>query len=74
MDEKIEAVARALCRFYGRDPDARTRSPGGAVGFHAQGGGSALDGPPLWDAYKDEAEKFVAMSEALQAFGKPVDP
>ncbi len=67
MDEKIEAVARALCTADGRDPDQRTRSPGGRVGFQAQIDDS-VDGPPLWEAYKAEAERFIAAAEALQPF------
>ena len=67
MDEKIEAVARALCVNDGKDPDQRTRAPGGRVGFQAVIG-AAADGPPLWEAYRAEAEKFVVAIEAMQPF------
>ncbi len=73
MDDKIEAVSRALCTFYGKDPDQRTRLPGGRVGFQSRIGESALDGPPLWEAYKEEAEKFVVVAEALARFTAPVE-
>lgn len=68
MDDKIEAVARALCTFYGKDPDQRTRLPGGRVGFQSRIDAIAFDGPPLWHAYKEEAEKFVVVAEALALF------
>ncbi len=68
MDEKIEAVARALCTFDGRDPDMTTHLPGGRVGFQSSMAETAPDGPPLWTAYREEAEKFVVASEALHPF------
>ncbi len=68
MDEKIEAVARALCAFDGRDPDQVTRLAGGRPGFQSHIEENAADGPPLWAAYKEEAEKFVVAIEAMQPF------
>ena len=68
MDEKIEAVARALCTFDGRDPDMTTRLPGGRVGFQSPMADTAPDGPLLWTAYREEAQKFVVAIEALQPF------
>ena len=65
MDQKIEAVARALCKFDGRDPDQKTREPGGGVGFRASLGAGSGEGPPLWDAYRAEAERFVVAATAL---------
>lgn len=65
MDQKIEAVARALCRLDGRDPDQKTRQPGGRVGFQASVDAATADGPPLWDAYRAEAERFVVAATAL---------
>ena len=69
-DEKTEAVARALCAFEGKDPDQRTRFPGGPVGFQAVIDEGAADGPLLWESYKAEAAKFVVVAEALQPFFK----
>lgn len=70
MDEKIEAVARALCKLDGRDPDQLTRSLGGRVGF-VRSAGMNSDGPPLWESYRAEAERFVTVAEALAPFQKP---
>lgn len=70
MDGKIEAVARALCAFEGKDPDQPTRLPGGRVGFQAAIGEGVADGPLLWESYKAEAEKFVVVAEVLQPFFK----
>jgi hypothetical protein len=64
MDEKIEAVARALCKLDGLNPDQRT--PGQrAAGFQIPAGDPPDDGPPLWECYKAEAERFVVASDAL---------
>lgn len=71
MDQKIEAVARALCILDGRDPDQTTRLPGGRVGFQATVAATSPDGPLLWEAYKAEAEKFVVVAEALAPFLPP---
>ena len=65
MDQKIEAVARALCKLDGRDPDQKTRQLGGRVGFQASIDPATAEGPPLWDAYRAEAERFVVAAEAL---------
>ena len=70
MDDKIEAVARALCVFEGKDPDQPTRLPGGRVGFQTSMVDEAADGPLLWKSYREEAEKFVVVAEALQPFFK----
>lgn len=64
MDEKIEAVARALCILDGKDPDQSTRPPGGTPGFQRFVSGST-DAQPLWTNYKIEAERFVVAAEAL---------
>lgn len=72
MDEKIEAVARALCVFDGKDPDGNTelrRSPG----FHPTAGAAATAHVPLWRSYRQEAERFVVAAEALQPFFRRVD-
>lgn len=69
-NDKIEAVARALCTFEGKDPDLKTRLPGGRVGFQSRIGDASLDGPLLWESYKEEAEKFVVVAETLQPFFK----
>lgn len=66
MDQQIEAVARALCKLDGRDPDQKTRQPGGRVGFQASVDPATAEGPPLWDAYRAEAERFVVAAEALR--------
>jgi hypothetical protein len=68
MYERIEAVARALCKSEGKDPDQKTRLPGGRVGFQASIGDASMDGPLLWETYKAEAEKFVVAIEAMQPF------
>ena len=73
MDEKIEAVARALCKLDGKDPDQKTRLPGGKVGFQASIGNDAIDGPPLWESYKAEAERFAVAAEALASRLPPVE-
>ena len=64
MDEKIEAVARALCKFDGRDPNQRTRGQRPA-GFQTYIGDPPADGPVQWEGYKSEAERFVVAFEAL---------
>jgi hypothetical protein len=70
MDERIEAVARALCKLEGKDPDQKTHLPGGRVGFQTFVEERSMEGPPLWEAFKTEAEKFVVAVEALQPFLK----
>lgn len=69
MDEKVEAAARALCKLDGRDPDQRTRGQRPA-GFQTSIGDRS-DGPPLWESYRLEAERFVAVAEALASFYVP---
>ena len=72
MDEKIEAVARALCTLDGKDPDQSTRPPGGAPGFQRFVSGSSIEAQPLWTSYKIEAERFVVAAEALgPLLGRP---
>jgi hypothetical protein len=73
MDEKIEAVARALCKLDGRDPDQKTRLPGGRVGFQTFVGDTSIEGPPIWESFKAEAEKFVVAIEAMRPFLKRID-
>ncbi len=73
MDEKIEAVARALCKADGRDPDQGTGMEGGDVGFHSFAGRTDSERVPLWRAYAKEAERFVVAAEALQPFIGRVD-
>lgn len=65
MDEKIEAVARALCALDGKDPDQSTRPAGGAPGFQRFVADASSEGPPLWTNYRIEAERFVVAAEAL---------
>ena len=72
MDEKIEAVARALCTFDGKDPDQNTelrRSPG----FHPGSDAPSTAHVPLWRSYRQEAERFVVAAEALQPILRRVD-
>lgn len=67
MDPRTEAVARALCKADGKNPEDRTKRPGSGVGFTAAVGATA-DGPALWEAYVAEAERFVVAIEAMQPF------
>ena len=64
--DKVETVARALCRLDGKDPDRITGLAGGSPGFQ-HFGGEAIDGPSPWTTYKAEAERFVVAMEALRS-------
>ncbi len=73
MEQKIEAVARALCKLDGKDPDQSTRMRGGSPGFHSFAGKTEADLSPLWKTYEKEAERFVVAAEALRPLLNSID-
>ncbi len=60
MDQRIEAVARALCALDGLDPDAAVSTADYAgelrSGHHSDG--------PQWGTRSREAARFIAMLDA----------
>jgi hypothetical protein len=65
-DEKVEAVARALCVADGKNPEERMKRPGEGAGFRSFH--DTEDSPLLWEAYVAEAKRFVVAIEAMQPF------
>jgi hypothetical protein len=66
MTDRLERVARALCRADNKDPEKTYQT--GAVESVRQGNAIVTQyvTAPLWKKYEPEAAKFIAVYEALR--------
>jgi hypothetical protein len=67
---KIEKVARALCKFEGKDPDALYQT--GTIEVVSLGHGAVGPGTgqaPQWQMYSYEARRFITAYDVLEAGG-----
>ena len=65
MEQRIEAVARALCSIDGLDPDATVSTPDYSGELRS---GNHSDGPQ-WRTRSREAARFLAMLDAVMPSG-----